>query len=298
MENPNDILLAKWLEGQATVDEIKTLQKTYDLKLLSEILNAQNQFTTTTISESEMWKQFQVKKTKKLYWKFLIYGLLFLIFLSTLGFYLFKTSKTGDIKLNTPKTVRQDIALEDGSLIKLSPRSYIKYNEKEWTNKRELFLDGQATFSISKGIPFEITTKAGKVKVLGTVFDVWSIDPEYMTVRCTEGSVLVSDGTNSEKINGGEQISINKGAILEIEKNNMTIPDWTNATREYESIPIHIVFSDLGRFYEEDFILSNIDNDALFSGIIPIDDINETLRYLSTITNYDYTKSDHQYVFK
>jgi len=296
MSTEENILLSKWLNGTATSEEISILTNQYDLDYLTELLNAQKSYKIDTIDDDKMWADFDKKREKKSKSKtpYLIAGLLFLLFASYL---LFKFFDHGGTTIETNSGVSQHVALLDGSTIELSPGSSIKYDETNWSEKRKVSLKGQAVFQISKGTPFIVETEAGTIEVLGTQFDVWSIDNDYMSVKCFEGRVAVSNKQTQSIISGGEQIQVQKGKLSPISKFERSTSDWQQNLREFEKLPLNLVLADLSRFYNSEFKMGSQDEQDLFSGVIPIDDLSKTLRYLQQSTSYEYSTQGTTYIF-
>ena len=88
------------------------------------------------------------------------------------------------------------IVLPDESYIDLREASKISYDKANWKNKREISLEGTATFEVVKGVPFVVETKNGSVKVLGTNFTV-SSEGDAFSVIVNRGKVQVeSNGIN------------------------------------------------------------------------------------------------------
>jgi len=296
MSNEAEILLSKWMDGSATPEDIRILKDQYDLEYLHQLLSAQQSYTLDSVDDETMWNDFKETQTIKAKSKtpYLIGGLFILILSSFILYTLFKNN---DTKVETKSGDRQQIALIDGSSIALSPQSVITYNEKNWQKARTVRLEGQASFNISTGIPFIVETKSGNIEVLGTSFDVWSIDADFLTVKCTEGKVSVSNGVSKTIIIGGEQVQINQKILSKNKAYQRNKPDWQDNLREYENLPLHLVLFDLSRFYEVDFKLKSNSSKDLFSGVIPIDDLDKTLRYLQRSTSYEYSTEGSNYIF-
>jgi ferric-dicitrate binding protein FerR (iron transport regulator) len=115
---------------------------------------------------------------------------------------------------NVNKTAApQRITLEDGSYVILQPASKIAYSQHVSSNKREVYLEGQAFFQVAKDPtrPFYVYTNDLVTKVLGTSFDVLAF-PNNDTV-----SIIVHTGkvtVYKRKSNQAEQ---------ELAKTNATI---------------------------------------------------------------------------
>jgi Fe2+-dicitrate sensor, membrane component len=56
--------------------------------------------------------------------------------------------------------------------VNLNSSSQLSYSKNKWDSKREVTLNGEAFFKVSKGSTFDVITLNGKVSVLGTQFNV------------------------------------------------------------------------------------------------------------------------------
>jgi len=301
----DDILLAKWLSGELTESELNALRAEYDLETLESILKRQEQYVPVTMSSDELWDGFKSKQTKssreptekvstsktKTVRRFI---LLILALLAAKVIYglLFDIKKP--ITINTQYAAKSAVNFLDGSFAKVGPKSTLQYSEDSWAESREIRLSGQAYFSVEKGAPFIVSTSAGSVEVLGTQFDVWSIDAEHMRITCSEGRVRVkNNGTASDEISAGEQIYISNGVIKKAIVDKGSMGDWQDNFRNYQTTPVRILLADMERFYKTSFSVDkSIEND-LFSGVLPTDDLDKCVRFLEASLSYETDRKEN-----
>ena len=178
-------LLAKWLAGTITPDELQELQKDQELDLpkLEQVLKRQKDFDITTNSDEMMWQDFEKKvatvdssKKSNNYKRNYILGISLIFILGLIGGLMYLGSRDTLQKIETSPAKTEEIIYADGTKIHVSPRSIIQYNEKTWTTQRKVFLEGQAFFEVEKGSPFTVITEQGQINVLGTKFDIWEMD--------------------------------------------------------------------------------------------------------------------------
>jgi ferric-dicitrate binding protein FerR (iron transport regulator) len=97
----------------------------------------------------------------------------------------------------TPAGSISQMVLPDSTVIFMNAASAIKYNPALYRDKREVFLEGEAWFKVSKkqGAGFVVHTPAYDVKVTGTEFNVkaYAEDREVVTTL-EEGSVEIASG--------------------------------------------------------------------------------------------------------
>jgi len=126
------------------------------------------------------------------------------------------TGKSTFITLQTSEYIHT-FNLPDGSVICLNKNSQLIYNENFNKTNRELILEGEAFFEVSKNVdlPFIIHTSNSTVKVLGTKFNI-NADTSIIKVSVLEGRVSLYQTENkinsielTEKQTGYYQISTN-----------------------------------------------------------------------------------------
>ncbi|WP_460941591.1 FecR family protein [Spirosoma daeguense] len=95
-------------------------------------------------------------------------------------------------KTNTGNTV-MNVALMDGSTIKLQPRSSVSYYEPFGKPSRNISLTGDALFTVAKdpNHPFVVLANGFTTTALGTQFWVRAAKSENVSVQLLEGRVVV-----------------------------------------------------------------------------------------------------------
>lgn len=176
-------------------------------------------------------------------------------------------------KLNTTdKPIR--LLLEDGSEVTLDPGSKISYPEHFNSQKRELYLSGEAFFSIAKlpSRPFYVYANEVVTKVLGTSFYVRSYQNEKeVSVTVKTGRVAVftrSDPTLDKKLSEKEL----KGVVIEPNQQIVVVRESVRITKsliaqpelitengttfqfEFDEVPVSNVFSEIQKAYRVDII--------------------------------------------
>lgn len=108
------------------------------------------------------------------------------------------------------------VDLEDGSVIVLEPNSRVSYPERFADNKREVYLEGEGFFTVSKNPnrPFIAYANGLITKVLGTSFSIKAYEKgQEVVVKVFSGKVSVL--SDEEKQNGtGKSFNQATGVIL------------------------------------------------------------------------------------
>jgi len=107
--------------------------------------------------------------------------------------------------------------LEDGSVIYLSDLASIQYPQQFAGTKREINLQGNAFFEISrdKEKPFFIETSLATIEVLGTAFDVKAGNENSFSLSVKNGEVKVTSKKSGKTthVKAGERVSIESGSL-------------------------------------------------------------------------------------
>lgn len=133
----------------------------------------------------------------------------------------------------------QTVTLPDGTVVNMGPKSKLTYPTEFKGNTREIYLDGQAFFTVAKNPerPFIVKTDNMEVQALGTAFELFSYDSEEdKEVILLNGKVRVgidSDIESEKKdwiISPGEKLSWNEEKNrVDIQRVNAdTYTDWRN----------------------------------------------------------------------
>lgn len=162
-----------------------------------------------------------------------------------------------------------EYTLPDGSNVNVNAGSKISYSKSGFTEKRILKLDGEAFFSVQKGIPFVVKTKLGTVEVLGTSLNVYSRRNQF-SVSCLTGKVKVSANGESLVILPGEKVDLVSARL--IKTSNLPTDEmagWRTGEFHFDSIPLISIFEEIERQFnvsiksrgvENRFITANFSN--------------------------------------
>jgi len=209
-------------------------------------------------------------------------SVLLLALLTTIYFY---QQKPSEIVAGLGKHV--DYTLPDGSTVNINADSKIIFSESRFAKKRVLKLEGEAFFSVQKGIPFEVETKLGKIGVLGTTFNVYSRNQDFI-VTCLTGKVKVSSNDQDIIITAGEKAELVSGAL----QKTSGLPDekvagWRNGEFHFESIPLISIFEEIERQFNVSITTSGLEN-RYFTGDFTNKNLTETLETVCLPMNLEY----------
>ncbi|WP_447641364.1 MULTISPECIES: FecR family protein [Chitinophagaceae] len=185
-----------------------------------------------------------------------------------------------NITLTNTSTDNQVVALPDGSIVLLFPRSTIVYHKNFEAKYRDIHLTGKAKFTVAKDPtrPFSVYSHQLKTTALGTVFSVEE-SKDSINVRLYEGKILVGKASAED---GNKYYLSQQGTEIAycINQNTFT-PIWSlltsnpkNKTQKYkqpasvtaksntisfENIPMEVALEKLAQKYHVEITYSESD---------------------------------------
>lgn len=166
-------------------------------------------------------------------------------------------------KLEVPRGGEYFLTLSDGSEVWLNAETEIRYPVKFSKEKRIVFVEGEAFFTVTpdKERPFIIISKQTQVKVLGTAFNFRAYpDEKEITTTLVSGSVLMSfRGQQSLSLSPGEQGSLNK-LNLSLSKQKVDTylhTAWKDGRFVFDNTRLEDLFNILARWYDLEIFYTN-----------------------------------------
>lgn len=274
MKKTND--LHEWINQPNTklseeVEGFETLEK---IKAYTASLEAP-EFDSAAIFERIKARTQQNKNATRQKFSWLKLAAVFIALTASLFFIKQVSTKTFSTQLAETK----QIVLPDASEVVIKPGTQLSYNSILWKFSRSLSLDGEAFFKVSKGKRFSVATQQATIEVLGTQFNVKS-RADYFSVLCTEGKVAVKTQDKQEILTAGMAFNI-RNKQYEVSQNHLIEP--TN-TEDYYFIKADLkaITDELNRLYGLNFQIKNIENNKTFTGKIPVNNLNEALKIITT----------------
>ena len=170
----------------------------------------------------------------------------------------------------------KEIILPDGTKVWLNNSATLKYPREFSEKERNVYLDGEAYFEVTKNRhkPFTVQSDAMRVRVLGTTFN-FKCDR-----HCRIAEATLSEGEIEVKGNKEEgQIILAPGQRAELNKNNgrLTVKQvnakldavWHDNLIPFQKADIFTISKALERFYDVKIILSpDMKADKTYSGVL------------------------------
>lgn len=151
------------------------------------------------------------------------------------------------------------LTLEDGSVVKLAPKSTLLWQVPFAKNIRKIELEGKAFFSVSKNKhkPFVVYTGDISTTALGTSFWIDELVKNKINIQLVTGKVLISqwkDKTAMAYLNPGQELSyhvIDRTAVVSKTEKRILIQRTGdhNAPLIFSNTPLNEVFGRLQSAY-------------------------------------------------
>ncbi len=199
------------------------------------------------------------------------------------------------------------VILSDGTKVWLNSKSSLKYPVKFSGNTRDVILEGEAYFEVSKNphSPFTVKTKSGNVTVLGTHFNVsaYQEDKKFETTLA-EGKVKISQISRTRKdesviLKPGQQARVRNETIRVAEVDPYGYSVWKDGKFYFENENLKNILDKMERWYNFNVRFEQKSLEQIkFTGIVlkdqPIDQFLDIIRKTSNV-KYKITKINQTY---
>lgn len=170
------------------------------------------------------------------------------------------------VEKRAPLGQKLTVKLQDGSIVKINAGSRIVFPKAFHHSKREVLLEGEAFFEVTKDPerPFVIKSKDLITTVLGTSFVVKAYEDEpQVHVAVLTGKVLVESKRKSKTEDQGDKLYLlpNEAITYSTENNLLAKADfsynksfsWKDNVLYFENVSFKEVISTLSKWYGKEF---------------------------------------------
>jgi transmembrane sensor len=289
MEMQHD--LAKWLEGGMTRQELAAFEQSADFKSYEKIIAYTNTLKAPAFDTELMWAEVTAPRTKTI--RLQHNWLLRIAAVLVIGIGLFFASVPMQTTTElTQNKMQKTFLLPDDSEVTLNSASQIEYKKWNWTDHRELQLEGEAFFKVTKGQTFDVLTRLGKVTVVGTQFNVKARGDRFEVI-CFEGKVRVTTQNKNVLLSPGMSAYFEAGNPLQPEASSLQKPGWLNHLISFCNDDLDTVIAEIERQYDVKISKQKVDSNHRFTGNVPSDDLEMALYIISKTYNLNYYKAEN-----
>lgn len=165
-----------------------------------------------------------------------------------------------------PRSAPKTINLPDGSTVIMNASSYLSYPEKFTSNKKEVFLDGEAYFKVinDNKSEFVVHTTRQSINVLGTEFNVLGYSSNHITITTlVNGKIELETFDEHDRIvdkvvmRPNDQIKFDR----EVNETNVSKVDiaevkaWINGVYSFRETSIEEITQRMGKVIGATFIV-------------------------------------------
>ncbi|GAB5472517.1 MAG: hypothetical protein Mars2KO_06160 [Maribacter sp.] len=276
--------LAKWLNNELSGAELEEFKQSEAYDSYRRILEASNRLEAPEFNADDTLEAInnrrilQENKVVQLhpFKKFLKVAAVAAFLVVGVSFYL----STLDERVSTQYAENKEVMLPDNSKVILNADSELSFSEKDWNEKRNVELHGEAFFKVAKGKRFTVATDAGTVAVLGTEFNVEQREG-FFEVSCFEGLVSVTFQGAETKLPAGSSFMVIDGQVIASKASDGNEPSWINAESTFKSIPLKYVLQEFERQHNLQVETDQIDVNQLYTGSFSNTDLNLALKSIS-----------------
>lgn len=159
-----------------------------------------------------------------------------------------------------PYGEKSKMVLADGTVVWLNAGSTLKYSNRFNAANREVELDGEAYFEVTKhdGATFVVRTGSFDVQVKGTKFNVTAYsDDAFATTTLLEGAVELLHGEQVISMYPGESIRLDLASnkFVRSKVNAVQSRAWAENRIEYDAITLKELVTRLSRQYDVNITL-------------------------------------------
>lgn len=200
-------------------------------------------------------------------------------------------------ELITPRGGEFKITLPDGTFVHLNSNSKLRFPKNFDSDKREIFLSGEAYFEVSKDTnkPFFVILENVHVKVYGTTFNVNTLLGNQIQTTLVKGSVgiQVQDSPQEYILKPRQQAIVQKtdGKITIRDVDTAPYTAWTEGIFLFDNERLETILDKLALWYDVELFYQNETvKDVRFTGYLKrYDNISVILNAIESTISATFT---------
>ncbi len=201
-----------------------------------------------------------------IYWMKIAVVVLGFVAISGMIYYLTAENRIKNIHVETKLDERTELTLPDGSIVMLNEMSDFQYSLKRFKTKKEVFLAGEAYFTIIRDVdqPFIIHTPGTLVTVLGTSFNIRAyLHEEQEIIVVSDGTVHASPNESGNEsaviLREGERciLSMKSKTLHKTNNTDLNYKSWMTGELNFSNTTLSEVVLVLSKHYGDSIIIND-----------------------------------------
>uniref|UniRef100_UPI00404B386B FecR family protein n=1 Tax=Flavobacterium sp. TaxID=239 RepID=UPI00404B386B len=297
MEHKKDRYLADWLADEISDEQLQQLVSREDFLAYKKLRFAleHHQISEPNLEENYLQIQEKIHQKKEVskskifqIWPMTAVAASLLLLFGWYQVFYFSNEIATDF--GATKT----ITLKDDSVVTLNAKSTLSYaNQFQWN--RTLKLEGEAFFEVEKGDNFVVETALGRVKVLGTKFNV-NIERDFFEVHCYEGKVQVTINDAISILTPNKSVRFSSGRVELNEDLGKSIPTWIENESSFVNVPFEIVVNKLIKQFQKDIVYPEKFQKIKFTGNFSNTDLEFAIKSITIPLKLNYSMMDNKII--
>jgi transmembrane sensor len=290
MEHKNEHYLADWMAGQISDEQLQQLVSEEDFLAYKKLRFALEHHNLSEPNLDENYLQIQKKINQKKevskskvfqIWPIAMVAASLLLWMGWYQVFYFSN------KISTDFGVNETITLKDKSTVTLNAKSTLSFaNQFQWN--RTLKLDGEAFFEVEKGSSFVVETHLGKVKVIGTKFNV-NVEKDFFEVHCFEGKVEVTVQEAITTLIPNKSLRFYNGNVAHQEEALPDNPSWMNHESAFVNVPFEVVARKWQKQFQKEIIYPEKFKKVRFTGNFSNTEFETALKSITIPLGLNYS---------
>ena len=200
-------------------------------------------------------------------------------------------------KVEIPRGGEYALVLSDGTKVHLNSMSSLRFPVAFTTGKREVELQGEAYFEVSKNKekPFIVKTTKGDVEVLGTKFYISAYaTTDVFETSLIEGKVKVHTAYEDMTLYPKDKAVLENGLLTRKQIDDMDTYRWRDGLYCFKNLSFDDVLKQFEIYYDIRFVKENpqIANPKLNGKFRLIDGVDYALRVLQREVGFSFRRDD------
>lgn len=167
-----------------------------------------------------------------------------------------------EVVYNTLKILRGKrfkMQLSDGTLVWLNADSEITFPSSFDGKERKVLAKGELFFEVTedKAKPFIVETPTGRIRVLGTAFNVHCYKDEVTMTTLVRGKIAYSLGEDSVILTSGQQCVVEDNRLSVREVDTYDYVSWIDEVLVFKDKKLDEIMNTLSRLYDVDIYYEN-----------------------------------------